>query len=68
MRRILPAGLFVLLVTAPAVAQPSTIRPGGAKRTAKANVAAAMAYTITTPAIARGRMLAANAHVRASFF
>jgi hypothetical protein len=28
MRRILPAGLLVLLVAAPAVAQPSTIRPG----------------------------------------
>ena len=28
MRRILPAGLFVLLVAAPAVAQPSTIGPG----------------------------------------
>jgi hypothetical protein len=28
MRRILPAGLLVLLVAAPAIAQPSTIRPG----------------------------------------
>jgi hypothetical protein len=28
MRRILPAGLFVLLLAAPAVAQPSTIGPG----------------------------------------
>ena len=28
MRRILPAGLLILLVAAPALAQPSTIRPG----------------------------------------
>jgi hypothetical protein len=28
MRRLLPAGLLVLLVAAPALAQPSTIRPG----------------------------------------